>query len=122
MGLRPSDTALQYVAEDAVYALHLAGEEAPVVPETAGRQNIEAAFRQIGDQFEYLAFRPHGFETDGDVTRLRIDQMYRHRASGEMLAGTALIVIRVRDGAVVRADEYHDRPLIEAFLRLFKPS
>ncbi|MDP1911322.1 MAG: hypothetical protein Q8K85_23735, partial [Hyphomicrobium sp.] len=51
------EAALQFVAEDAVYALHIAGVEATVGPETVGRQNIEAAFRQIGDQFEYLAFR-----------------------------------------------------------------
>ena len=45
--------------------------------------------------------------------------MYRHRASGEVLSGRFRMLIRVEDGLVVRADEYHDRAKVEAFMRLF---
>ena len=44
--------------------------------------------------------------------------MYRHRASGEVLSGRFRMVMQVKDGLIDRADEYHDRAKVEAFLRL----
>lgn len=44
--------------------------------------------------------------------------MYRHRASGEILSGHFRLVLKFREGMIVRGDEYHDRARIEAFMRL----
>ncbi len=44
--------------------------------------------------------------------------MYRHRASGEVLDGRFRHVMRVKDGLIVRTDEYHDRAKVETFMRL----
>jgi ketosteroid isomerase-like protein len=55
----------------------------------------------------------------GDVVRYQVEFMYRHRQSGETLSGRFRMVMRVKDGLLIRADEYHDRPKVEAFMRLF---
>ncbi len=110
---------MQYIAEDAVYALHISEDLLPFGGETVGRANIELAFRQMRDQFDYLVFRPHNFSSDGDTVRLRVEHMYRHRASGAVLSGNFRLVMQVRDGKVTRCEEYHDRAMVETFMRLF---
>lgn len=111
--------ALGFVADDSVYALHISQEALPFGGETVGRAGIAACFHEIHRQFEYLVFRPHHFVADGDAVRVRVEFMYRHRASGEILSGNFRIIFTVRDGLLVRADEYHDRAMVEAFMRLY---
>lgn len=112
------DACMDFLAEDAVYTLYISREAVPFGGETAGRQNIEAALRLIRRQWEYLLFRPHNFVAKGDTVRVRVEHMYRHRASGAVLSGNFRLVFKMRDGLLVRADEYHDRAMVEAFVRL----
>ncbi len=113
------DASVRLIAEDAVYVLHISNEVLPFAGETVGKANIEAALRLIRKQFEYLLFRPYNFVADGDKVRLRVEHIYRHRASGELLSGNFRLVFEVRDGLIVKCNEYHDRAMVEAFMRLF---
>ena len=113
------DGAIALVAEHAVYALYISGDLLPFAGETAGRANIEGALRQIRTDFEYLLYRPLDLIEQGDEVRYQVEFMYRHRRSGEVLNGRFRMIMRVEDGLIVRADEYHDRAKVEAFLRLF---
>jgi ketosteroid isomerase-like protein len=112
------DSAMACVAEDAVYELHISGEALPHGGETAGRAAIEAVLRQIRVDWDYILYRPLALAEDGEVVRFQVEFMYRHRASGEVLGGRFRIVMHVKDGLIDRADEYHDRAKVEAFLRL----
>ena len=113
------DASMRFIAEDCVYALHISNEVLPFGGVTAGRANIEAVLRQIRDKFDYLVYRAHNIVAEGHLVRLRVEHMYRHRASGEILSGNFRLVIEVRDGLLIRGDEYHDRAMVEAFFRLF---
>jgi ketosteroid isomerase-like protein len=112
------ESAMAYVAEDAVYTLHLSGDVVPHGGETAGRAAIEAVLRQVRVDFEYILYRPLNLTAEGEIVRFQVEFMYRHRASGEVLSSRFRMVMRVVDGAIVRADEFHDRAKVEAFLRL----
>jgi ketosteroid isomerase-like protein len=116
------DTAMRHVAEDGVYALYISGELLPHGGETAGRDNIAVALHQVRVDFDYLLYRPLQLKAKDDVVRFQVEFMYRHRLSGEILSGRLRFVMRVRDGVIVRADEYHDRAKVEAFMRLFGKS
>lgn len=111
-----------WVAKDCVYALYISGELLPYGGETAGRANIEAVLRQVRLDFEYLLYRPLNLKANGGIVRFQVEFMYRHRRSGETLSGRFRLVMRVKDGLIVRADEYHDRAKVEAFMRLFGSS
>ena len=52
------------------------------------------------------------------MVRVQVSFVYHHRRTGENLVGTKRLVIRLKDGLIVRVDEYHDAALIEAFMRL----
>ncbi len=111
--------AMLWVAENCVYALYISGELLPYGGETAGRANIEAVLRQVRLDFEYLLYRPLNLKANGAVVRFQVEFMYRHRRSGETLSGRFRLVMRVENGLIVRADEYHNRAKVEAFMRLF---
>jgi ketosteroid isomerase-like protein len=113
------DGAIRYIAEDCVYALHISKDLLPHGGETVGRANIAAALRQTREDFEYLLYRPHNFREKGEEVRFRVEFMYRHRASGEILSGNFRLIMRVVNCLIVRGDEFHDRAKVEAFLRLF---
>lgn len=112
------EETLSCLAPDVVYALYISKEHLPFAGETVGRDNVEAGLRMIRSQFEYLLYRPHNIVADEDRVRVRVEFMYRHRASGEVLSGGFRLVLALRDEKIVRADEYHDRARIEAFMRL----
>ncbi len=116
------DTAIKLLAEGAVYNLYISEDLLPVGGETIGRAAIEAGLRTVRQQFEYLLYRPGNLSVDGNVVRHQVEFMYRHRKSGETLTGRFRMVLRVEDGLIVSADEYHDRAKVEAFLRLFASS
>jgi ketosteroid isomerase-like protein len=84
-----------------------------------GRANIEAGLRLARQQFHYLLYRPLDLFARGNDVRHQVEFMYRHQASGELLSGRFRMVMRVEDGLITRAEEYHDRAKVEAFLRLF---
>ncbi len=111
--------AMLWIARDCVYTLYISGELLPFGGETAGRANIEAVLRQVRLDFEYLLYRPLNLKANGEIVRFQVEFMYRHRRSGETLSGRFRLVMRVHDGLIVSADEYHDRAKVEAFMRLF---
>jgi ketosteroid isomerase-like protein len=113
------DSSILLVPEHAVYALYISGDLLPFAGETVGRDNIWAVLRQIRRDFEYLLYRPLDLNTKGDEVRYQVEFMYRHLRSGEVLSGRFRLVMRIEDGLIVRADEYHDRAKVEAFMRLF---
>jgi ketosteroid isomerase-like protein len=110
------ESAIRFVAEDCVYALYISDEVLPFGGETRGRENIKAAFHMMRDQFEYILYRPQILAVDRDKVRQRVEFMYRHKKSGETLTGNFRLILRVKDGLLVRGDEYHDRPMVEAFM------
>ena len=113
------EAAIQLVAEDCVYALHISEELLPFGGETRGRANIKSALQMMRHQFDYLQYRPGHPTVDGSKVQNQVEFMYRHRKSGEVLTGTFRIVLQVKDGLLVRGDEYHDRAMVETFMRLF---
>lgn len=111
--------ALEFVAEDAVYELHVSDVLIRCGGVANGRDNIGTVLTQFRAKFEYILYRPLTLVCDGDTVRFQVEFMYRHCASGEMLSGRFRHVMRVKDGLIVRTDEYHDRAKVEAFMRLF---
>jgi ketosteroid isomerase-like protein len=113
------DRAMEFIAENCVYALYISDELLPVGGETRGKPGIEAGLRQVRRDFDYLVYRPLEMREKAGEVRYQVEFMYRHVRSGEILTGRFRMIMRIEDGKIVRADEYHDRAKVEAFLRLF---
>ena len=107
------EAAMACVADDGVFRLRLPNDMT-----AQGREAIAAALQGAREDFEPILYRPFSLVTAGDIVRFQVEFMYRHRASGEVLNGRLRMVMRVEDGAIVRADEFHDGAKVQAFLRL----
>jgi ketosteroid isomerase-like protein len=111
--------AMKDVAPDIVYTLNVSPDALPLGGETVGWDAVNAMMLGIREVFDYLVYIPRIMGVDGDVVRVNIEIIFRHRASGELLSGRIRSVLTARDGLVARVDEYVDAPMIEAFMRLF---
>ncbi len=77
------ENAIAYIAEDAVYALHISGDVLSHGGEHVGRQKIATVLKKVREEFEYILYRPLQLTADGDTVRFQVEFMYRHRESGE---------------------------------------
>lgn len=116
----PAGCMRTYIAPDIVYTLNVSPEALMLGGETRGWDAVNAKLLGIREAFEYLVYKPRIFAIQGNVVRARIEFVYRHKRSGQLLSGHMRSVFEIRDGLVVRCDEYVDAPLVEAFMRLFE--
>jgi ketosteroid isomerase-like protein len=115
----PGGCMASFVATDVVYTLNVSPDALPLGGETRGWDAVNAKMLGIREVFDYLVYKPRIFAVRGNEVRARIDFIFRHKRSGELLSGQMRSVFQVRDGYIVRVDEYVDAPLIESFMRLF---
>ena len=115
------DACIALLAPDAVYTLHIEETLLPFAGTTRGREQIGEQFRTMLREWDYLVFRPSPAKQHVDQpnrVNSRVEFIYRHKASGEDLAGFMRIAWTIEDGMIRAIDGYHDSALVEAFLRL----
>ena len=115
----PAGTMATMVARDIVYTLNVTPDAVPIGGETVGWDAVNAKMMGIREVFDYLVYKPRILSADGDKVRARVELIFRHKTSGELLMGQMRTVVTVRDGMIARVDEYVDAPLIESFMRMF---
>lgn len=118
----PAGCMATLMAPDVVYTLNVSSQALPLGGETRGLEAVSAKLLGVRVVFDYLIYRPCVLGVHGEEVRARIDFTLRHKLSGEKLTGQMRSVYRVRDGRVVRIDEYADAPLIESFMRMVSQS
>jgi ketosteroid isomerase-like protein len=111
------DRTLAVMADDIVYVLH---GSTPI--ERSGKPAFGALLRHMSLQWDYEQYESTVMGVtegaDSDVVRVKTDFAYRHRASGRLLSGSKRFKLTVRDGVVVRIDEFQDEEMVRAFMRL----
>lgn len=115
----PAGTMATMVARDIVYTLNVTPDAVPIGGETVGWDAVNAKMMGIREVFDYLVYKPRILSADGDKVRARVELIFRHKTSGELLMGQMRTVVTVCDGMIARVDEYVDAPLIESFMRMF---
>jgi ketosteroid isomerase-like protein len=113
--------AMGMVSPRIVYTLNVDPGALLIGGETVGWDAVNAMMLAIRSVFDYLVYRPRVVSAEGNVVRSRIELILRHRASGELLMTQMRSVIIVEDNLIARVDEYVDAPMVETFMRLFKP-
>jgi ketosteroid isomerase-like protein len=112
------ESAFAYVAEDVVYALHFDEHLAPFAGVRHGREAMMEAFYQMIEQYDYLKWEQVIVGAEGGVVRIQTQFRFHHRRTGTDLEGSMRTVITIHDGMMVRCEEFMDRGLVEAFMRL----
>jgi ketosteroid isomerase-like protein len=112
------EQVVSLLSDDVVYQLFISQTALPYGGEWRGPDAVKDVFFDMLATFDCIEFEPTIlYVTDGRA-RCQSRYVYRHRASGEWLTGTSRLVVRIRDGAIERLDEFHDDALLQAFARL----
>lgn len=114
------ESAFEFIADDVVYVLNIDEDLAPFAGITHGREAMMAAFYAMIEQYDYLKWEQVIVGAEGDVVRIQTQFRFHHRRTGTDLEGSMRTVITMRDGMMVRCEEFLDRGMVEAFMRLAK--
>lgn len=113
------DTTLSLFAEDAIFMVHATPEGTQHAGLWEGRDQIRAALTHLRTAMEYILYRPRIVSCDGERVFVTIEFMARFRATGERIDFRFRQEFVVRNGLIVRCDEYRDAAMLEAFSRMF---
>ncbi len=105
------------VHDDIVYVLHVDPDIIPMGGEHRGKTEFRAVVDGMNESFSYLRFNRSRFRQSGDIVVLRVDYTCLHKATGEIISGAYTSEVTVRDGRVVRLEEFPDAGLLEALFR-----
>jgi ketosteroid isomerase-like protein len=111
------ESTLAHFAEDGIWIVHVDQAVLPLAGKVQGIAAIEKRLEDLVACFEYLLFRPMEVVAQGEQVRARVEIMVQHRASGEVFSGRLRLQIDVREGKLAVIEEFHDAPLLEAFMR-----
>lgn len=114
------EATLDYVHDDAVFALYVSETSVPFGGISRGKDEIRAKLFMMLAEFDYLRFDRTIVGVDDDVVKVQTLFKFHHRRTGGNLEGSMRTIFTVRGGAVVKCDEYLDQGLVDAFMQLVR--
>jgi ketosteroid isomerase-like protein len=111
------DGVVALLADDIVHSVNVDALEIPWVSSAAGKPNVTARLQLIVDTFIVNAFVIESLTCEGEEIRATVLGYHVHRKTGERLDVRVRFRVRVRDGLIVRIDEFLDAAYIDAFQR-----
>ncbi len=112
------ETSLKFIHRDIVYSMFIPEDVVPFGGETRGKPAMTDRMKTILEQFAMVRFEPILFRKDGDTEYMRVAYEFRHRMTGETIAGVMRIITRIDSGLIHDWKEFHDLEMVKAFMRL----
>jgi ketosteroid isomerase-like protein len=103
--------------DDIVYAVNVDGHQVPYASSAVGKDEVAGRLRLLLDTFLVQAFVVESLVHEDECSRSMVLGYYKHKKTGERLDIKVRFVGWVRDGLIVRLEEYHDAAYIHAFER-----
>jgi ketosteroid isomerase-like protein len=119
---RDKAATLALLSDSIVFALLVPQEVLPFGGETVGKASVSDRLQTILEQFDTLSYEGKVTRTLGETVHGMVAYRFRHKVTRETIDGVMRHVIQVRDGRIVRINEYHDIALVRAFMRLVSHS
>ena len=107
-----------FIAQDCILNVHLPEGLAAHCGARVGRDAVRAALLEFRQQYKLILYRPIIVSFDAREVRQRVEFMATQTASGERVVLNCRQVWVIERAMVVRCDEYHDAPLVEAQIRM----
>lgn len=114
------DGVLALLADDVVHTVNVDALQIPWVSSAAGKPDVSARLKLIIETFVVDAFVIESLVHEKDELRATVLGYHKHRKTGERLDIKLRFRVRVRDGLIVRLDEFLDAAYIEAFERFVR--
>lgn len=112
------DQILALCSDDVVFQLYISQSALPFGGIARGQDAVRDKFFDILAVFDCLAYEPVLLDLHRGVARVQSRFVYHHRASDERLEGTLRLVCTLKNGRILRIEEYHDDAMMKAFMCL----
>lgn len=109
--------AVALLGDDIVHTVNVDALQIPWVSSAEGKVNVSARLKLIADTFVINAFIIEALAYEAGEIRATVLGYHVHRKTRERLDVRVRFRVRVRDGLIVRIDEFLDAAYIEAFQR-----
>ena len=118
--VRDVDTAMAYCHDGVTLAQHVSTDVLPFAGTTIGKGRFDERMRLVFRDWVFEKALPTILSVDLGTGVVRTTCVFaaRHVPTGELLEGRMRHVFEVIDGRIRYLDEFHDAPMIEAFMRL----
>ena len=116
--VRDKAAAVGWLADDVEVSNNISTSTLLFGGKTVGLRAMSDRMQSSIDLFERLHYEATLVGLKGRTVRGHISFAVRHRLTGETIDGVARQMIEVRDGRIIRIQEYHDAERIAAFMRL----
>ncbi|WP_072395622.1 nuclear transport factor 2 family protein [Hyphomicrobium sp. CS1GBMeth3] len=111
---------LALLADNIVHNVNVDALQIPWVSSAVGKPEVSARLKLIADTFIINAFIVESLVRERDEIRASVLGYHRHRKTGERLDVKVRFRVRVRDGLIVRIDEFLDAAYVGAFERFVR--
>jgi ketosteroid isomerase-like protein len=111
------ESTVALLADDIVHTVNVDALQIPWVSSAEGKANVSARLKLIADTFVINAFVLETITYEEGEIRATVLGYHVHRKTRERLDVRVRFRVRVRDGLIVRIDEFLDAAYIEAFQR-----
>ncbi|MCC7253821.1 nuclear transport factor 2 family protein [Hyphomicrobium sp.] len=111
---------LALLADDIVHSVNVDALQIPWVSSAEGKPEVSARLKLIIDTFVVDAFVIENLVYENGEIRATVLGYHVHRKTRERLDVRVRFRVRVRDGLIVRIDEFLDAAYIEAFERFVR--
>jgi ketosteroid isomerase-like protein len=109
--------AIALLDDDIIHTVNVDALQIPWVSSAEGKENVSARLKLIADTFVVNAFIIESLTYEDGEIRATMLGYHVHRKTRERLDVRVRFRVRVRNGLIVRIDEFLDEAYIEAFQR-----
>ena len=114
------DGVLALLGDDVVHTVNVDALKIPWASSAVGKADVSARLKLIIDTFGVDAFVIENLVYEEEELRAAVLGYHVHRKTGERLDVRLRFRVRVRDGLIVRLDEFLDAAYIDAFERFVR--
>jgi ketosteroid isomerase-like protein len=114
------DGVLALLGDDVVHTVNVDALKIPWASSAVGKADVSARLKLIIDTFVVDAFVIENLVYEEEELRAAVLGYHVHRKTGERLDVRLRFRVRVRDGLIVRLDEFLDAAYIDAFERFVR--
>ncbi len=114
---RDRAAAVTFLAEDVVYAIYVPEDVLPFGGVTRGKASVSDRWQTILDVFETDHFAGRVLRQDGNEVHGRVDFVFRHKLTQQVIDGSVRQRIVFRDSKIVEWHDYLDTERVRAFMQ-----
>lgn len=112
------DGVMQLFHEDVLHLINVDGFAVPYAASSYGKEDLRLRLQLVLDAFYVDKFEIESYVHEPESSRSVVTTHKTHKRTGERLWERLRFRYWFKDGLIVRVEERHDAPYIEAFQRL----